>query len=175
MARLKAGDSVEGRLKGGSVGLGYFEIVRYRAFMEEIFQAWIPKIRISTATRVTIADQGAAVLDGVLSRVFLKLDRVALGLSVGIITGIGLFLTTLTLVLRGGESVGSNLRLLGQYLPVYTVTVSESFIGLLDGFVSGFIGGWGYALLRNSTMFLYLAAIHRRAELNNLRKLFRYF
>ena len=35
-------------MKGGSLGLGHFEIVRYWAFMEEIFQAWIPKIRIST-------------------------------------------------------------------------------------------------------------------------------
>ena len=48
MARSETGDCVEGRLKGGSVGLGRFEIVRYWAFKEEVFQAWIPKIRIST-------------------------------------------------------------------------------------------------------------------------------
>src|SRR5262249_31918105 len=31
--------------------LGCIEIVRYKAIVEEIFQAWIPKIRISTTTR----------------------------------------------------------------------------------------------------------------------------
>ena len=30
------------------VGLGDFEIVRYKAIVNEIFQAWIPKKRIST-------------------------------------------------------------------------------------------------------------------------------
>src|SRR5213593_800072 len=48
MARAKASDFVEGRMKGGSVSRGHFEIVRWWAFKEEIFQAWIPKIRIST-------------------------------------------------------------------------------------------------------------------------------
>jgi len=48
MARRKASDFVEGRVKGGSLGLGHFEIVRCWAFKEEIFQSWIPKIRIST-------------------------------------------------------------------------------------------------------------------------------
>ena len=48
MARRKASDFVEGRVKGGSLGLGHFEIVRCWAFKEEFFQAWIPKIRIST-------------------------------------------------------------------------------------------------------------------------------
>src|SRR5262249_9817059 len=37
-----------GRLRGVVLGLGCIGIVRYRAFKEEIFQAWIPKIRIST-------------------------------------------------------------------------------------------------------------------------------
>jgi hypothetical protein len=50
MARSKADDFVEGCIRGGSVGLGRFEIVRYWAFKEESFQTWIPKIRISTTT-----------------------------------------------------------------------------------------------------------------------------
>jgi len=48
MARAKASDFVQGRMKGGGLGLGHFEIVRCWAFKEEFFQAWIPKIRIST-------------------------------------------------------------------------------------------------------------------------------
>src|SRR5262245_26279784 len=50
MERSKTSEAVEGRLMGGYLGLGRFEIVRYKAIVEEIFQAWIPKIRISTTT-----------------------------------------------------------------------------------------------------------------------------
>jgi len=129
---------------------------------------------ISEEAQVSTNDVAAAV-DGVLARVFLKLDRVAFGLSTGITTGVVLFLATLTLVLKGGDVVGSNLQLLSQYFHAYTVTLSGSVLGLLDGFVSGFIGGWLYAFLRNSLTFLYIAAIHRRAEIYQLRKLFEYF
>jgi len=121
-----------------------------------------------------LTDEGAAVVDGVLSRVFLKLDSIAFGLSTGITTGMALFLATLALVLKGGDDVGSNLQLLSQYFPAYTVTLSGSISGLLNGFVSGFIGGWGYAFLRNSVRSLYLAAVRRRAELYRLRKFFGY-
>ena len=129
---------------------------------------------ISEEAQVSTNDVAAAV-DGVLARVFLKLDRVAFGLSTGITTGVVLFLATLTLVLKGGDVVGSNLQLLSQYFHAYTVTLSGSVLGLLDGFVSGFIGGWLYAFLRNSLTFLYMAALHRRAEIYQLRKLFEYF
>jgi hypothetical protein len=64
MARRKASDFVEGRVKGGSLGLGHFEIVRCWAFKEEIFQAWIPKIRISTK-RGTNRGAGLAILNRV--------------------------------------------------------------------------------------------------------------
>jgi hypothetical protein len=62
MARSKADDFVEGRIRGGSVGLGRFEIVRYWAFKEEIFQAWIPKIRISTTAGDVAIDIVRSVL-----------------------------------------------------------------------------------------------------------------
>jgi hypothetical protein len=128
---------------------------------------------ITEETQVPTDDVAAAV-EGALARVFLKLDRVSFGLSTGIITGMALFLVTLILVLKGGEVVGPNLQLLSQYFPAYTVTLSGSVLGLLNGFVSGFIGGWGYAFLRNSVTFLYLAAIHRRAERYYWRRFFEY-
>jgi protoporphyrinogen oxidase len=117
----------------------------------------------------------AETVEGILERVFLKLDRVAFGVSLGTVTGLALFLATLILVLKGGDVVGPNLRLLSQYFPGYHVTASGSALGLFYGFLTGFIGGWCFALLRNTIMFLYMAAIHRRAELYLLRKLFEYF
>ena len=114
-------------------------------------------------------------VETILERVFLKLDRVAFGVSLGTVTGLALFLATLILVVKGGDVVGPNLRLLSEYFPGYRVTASGSALGLFYGFLTGFIGGWFFALLRNTMMFLYMAAIHRRAELYLLRKLFEYF
>jgi len=115
------------------------------------------------------------VLEGALTQVFLKLDRVAMGLSVGMASGALLFLATLALVLKGGPMVGPTLGLLGQYFPGYTVTGPGSVLSLLYGFVSGFVVGWAFAFLRNVTVFLYMAVVHRRAELQALRRLLEYF
>ena len=114
------------------------------------------------------------VLQGALTEVFLKIDRVAMGLSVGVAAGALLFLATLGLVLKGGTIVGPTLGLLGQYFPGYTVTAAGSLLGLLYGFVSGFVVGWAFAFLRNATVFLYVAIVHRRAELQALRRLLEY-
>jgi protoporphyrinogen oxidase len=114
-------------------------------------------------------------VETILERVFLKLDRIAFGVSLGTVSGLLVFLATLILVVKGGDVVGPNLRLLSQYFPGYEVTASGSAVGLFYGFLTGFIGGWSFALLRNTMMFLYKAAIHRRAELYVLRQLFEYF
>jgi protoporphyrinogen oxidase len=114
------------------------------------------------------------VLQAALTRVFLKLDRVAFGCALGAASGVFLFLATLWLVLKGGGAVGPNLQLLSHYFPGYSVSASGSVAGLAYGFVTGFVGGWGYAFLRNAAVFLYMAIIHRSAELHLLRKLLEY-
>lgn len=114
------------------------------------------------------------VLQAALTRVFFKLDRVALGLSLGMAAGVLMCLATLAVVLKGGEVVGPNLQLLNQYFPGYSVSVRGSVLGLAYGFVAGFIGGWGFALLRNAALFLYMAVIHRRAELYVMRRFLEY-
>jgi protoporphyrinogen oxidase len=116
----------------------------------------------------------AAVLQQALSLAFPKLDRMALGLSLGLVTGFFLFLATLGLVLKGGNVVGPTLQLLSQYFPGYHVTAVGSFIGLLYGFVTGFIGGWGFALLRNAVVFFSMVFLHHRTERQLLRKLLEY-
>jgi len=115
------------------------------------------------------------VLEGALAKAFVKLDRVAFGLSIGVVSGALLFLATLALVLKGGSPVGPNLGLLAQYLPGYRVTAAGSVLGLVYGFVSGFVLGWTVAFLRNAIVFLYMAVAHRRAEWLALRRLLEYF
>lgn len=60
----------------------------------------------------------------------------------GLLLGVGLFVATNVLVLKGGAVVGPHLALLGVYLPGYSVT----FLGSLIGFVYAFV--IGYALGR---------------------------
>lgn len=134
-------------------------------------QEYHEEIRVETGAEVRDVEEA---LQAALTRVFLKLDRVAFGLSVGMAAGALLFLATLGLVLKGGNVVGPNLKLLGQYFPGYSVTLGGSALGLAYGFVAGFIGGWGFAFLRNVAVFLYMAIVHRRAELHLMRRLIEY-
>jgi hypothetical protein len=115
-----------------------------------------------------------ALPDDVLAQAFARLDRLAFGVAGGTALGLALFVATLALVLRGGDVVGPNLRLLAQYFPGYRVTALGSALGLGYGFVVGFVGGWVFAGLRNSALFVYLVIVHRRAELRHLRRILEY-
>lgn len=128
---------------------------------------------IREGARVELPDVTDVVREA-LAQVFSKLDPVAFGLAVGIVAGLVLFLATLFLVLKGGDSIGPNLQLLGQFLPGYSVTTLGSLLGLAYGFVFGFFAGWGFAVIRNTSMFLHFAIIQRRAELSVLRRIFDY-
>jgi protoporphyrinogen oxidase len=108
------------------------------------------------------------------ARAFAKLDRVAFGVAIGAVTGLLLFASTLLLVLKGGDVVGPNFQLLAQYFPGYSVTFSGSLVGLECSFLTGFLSGWAYALLRNLAVFLYTALIERRAERLQLHRFLEY-
>lgn len=112
-----------------------------------------------------IAEPAAA--DKVIIDAFAKLDRTALGFAVGTLWGLSVFVATIFLVLKGGEVVGPNLALLGQFFYGYTVTISGAFIGLVYGFVTGFALGWLIGLLRNSLMSAYLLGLKTRATLTS--------
>ena len=77
----------------------------------------------------------------VLTRVLL-LDAKVCGTVTGMLCGVGLFLATNWLVLKGGVDVGEHLSLLNQYFPGYRVTFAGSLIGFAYAFVSGFVGGY---------------------------------
>jgi hypothetical protein len=114
-----------------------------------------------------------AALEGALTRVFRKVDRRALGLAVGAVSGIGLWLLTLAMVVQG-DVVSPGLWLLSHYFPGYRVSVGGSVVGAGYGFATGFVVGWGGALLRNAVMLLSLAWAHRRAEFSALRRFLDY-
>ena len=108
-----------------------------------------------------------SMTDQVIIEAFAKLDRTALGIAVGSICGLVVFLATIALVLKGGEVVGPNLALLSQFFFGYTVTITGAFIGLVYGFVAGFVVGWLIALLRNALLSGYLITLKTSANLTS--------
>lgn len=78
----------------------------------------------------------------------LRLDATAQALAAGVLLGLGVFVATNWLVLKGGPVVGPNLALLAQFCPGYRVTFAGSLIGFAYGFLygglAGFAIGWIY-------------------------------
>jgi len=89
-----------------------------------------------------------ALEDIVLTRV-LCLNATIQGTVVGLVVGFGIFLATNWLILKGGETVGPHLALLGQFFIGYRVTFAGSLIGFAYGFGSGFLGGYMVAKIYN--------------------------
>jgi xanthine/uracil/vitamin C permease (AzgA family) len=87
-----------------------------------------------------------------------RVNALAFSLGAGLVMGVGLFLATNLLVLKGGpivgsdegpeELVGPHLGLLGQFFPGYQVTFLGSLIGFAYSFVLGavvfYAGAWLY-------------------------------
>jgi hypothetical protein len=71
----------------------------------------------------------------------LRLHARAWGIATGLVFGLGLFVATNVLVLKGGDVVGPHLSLLGAYLPGYSVTFAGSLIGFVYLFVIGYAFG----------------------------------
>jgi len=95
-----------------------------------------------------------------------KLDSIALGVSIGAVSGIAVFLATNLLLIKGGDQIGPNLALLGQYFVGYEVTVAGSFIGLFYGFLAGFMTGWLIAFLRNSLVTGYIVLLKLKGSVS---------
>ena len=79
----------------------------------------------------------------------MKMNAVISGVIFGLITGLGIFVVTIFLLIKGGEVVGPHLSLLGQFFIGYQVTFVGSIIGLLYGFGFGFLVGYLFAHLYN--------------------------
>ncbi|MBD3413379.1 MAG: hypothetical protein GF421_02985 [Candidatus Aminicenantes bacterium] len=71
----------------------------------------------------------------------------ALGLSGGILWGLGIFLATNFLLITGGQ--GQTLSKLNAFYFGYSFSFVGSLIGLVWGFIDGFITGWLFGLIYN--------------------------
>jgi hypothetical protein len=95
-----------------------------------------------------MAEQRKAPEQVVLTRM-LRLNATVQGVVTGLVAGLGVFIITNWLVLKGGKVVGPHLSLLGQFFIGYRVSFLGSLIGFLYGFVCGFIGGYFVARVYN--------------------------
>jgi hypothetical protein len=84
----------------------------------------------------------------VLTRL-LRLNATVQGVVTGIVAGLGIFIATNWLVLKGGDVVGPHLSLLGNFFIGYEVSFFGSLIGFAYGFVSGFVVGYVVATIYN--------------------------
>lgn len=103
--------------------------------------------------------------DEIIIQSLAKLDVIALGISVGIIFGLIIFLATNILVLKGGENIGQNLSLLNNYFIGYEVTPIGSISGFFWGFASGFVIGSMIAFLRNFIVTAYVFLLRLKGNL----------
>lgn len=90
----------------------------------------------------------------------LRLKMKALGLGLGMIFGMGIFVATNWLVLKGGTPspeggvvVGPHLELLSQFFIGYSVSFLGSFIGLAYGFSVGTLIGSVIASIYNKIVY----------------------
>jgi len=84
----------------------------------------------------------------VLTRL-LQLNATVYGIVLGTVVGLGLFVITNWLVIKGGPVVGPHLVLLSQVFIGYRVTFIGSLIGLVYGVVLGFGVGYFIAWMYN--------------------------
>lgn len=73
-----------------------------------------------------------------LKKALARASQQGWGVAIGAICGVGLFIATIWLVIKGGPNPGAHLSLLAVYFPGYSVT----FLGSLIGFVYAFVGGY---------------------------------
>ena len=105
------------------------------------------------------------------TRAFGRLDPTALAVALGTVTGLGLFIATVVLLLRQGSQVGHHLARLGYFLPGYQVTWPGAFVGLVEAALVGAALGAFLASAWNGYHRLFVALIVARETRRELQQL----
>ena len=108
---------------------------------------------IRTTPSGTVLSQAEAE-EQLLKQAVLRLNGNVLGLVMGIIGGLIIFVATNWLVIKGGEVVGPHLSLLNQFFIGYSVTFVGSLIGAVYGFITGYLSGLLIGWVYNAVIFL---------------------
>ncbi|MEP6957804.1 MAG: hypothetical protein ABI980_03670, partial [Nitrospirota bacterium] len=126
---------------------------------------------VPTRVSVPVGEAIGESEDKVIEVAFAKIDPLAFGIAVGVVSGIVIFMASAILLLRGGPVVGPTLSLLGNYLFGFEVTWVGAVMGLLEGGVLGFAVGALAAGLRNWALKAYAKVVRWREERDDRRHL----
>ena len=89
-----------------------------------------------------------ADLERLLEQRLVRVNAFSFGLAAGLLAGLGLFLATNWLLLKGGTPLGPHLGLLSQYFVGYQVSFAGSLVGFAYAFVlcfaTAYAGAWLY-------------------------------
>ena len=88
----------------------------------------------------------------IIRRAVVRMRARVMAIVFGMAGGLGVWVATAWLLIRGGVDVGKNLVLLHNYMPGYTVTWPGAFVGLFWGAVFGAIVGWFFAWVYNQVV-----------------------
>jgi hypothetical protein len=89
-----------------------------------------------------------------LSQAVARIQAGVMALVFGLIGGLGIFLMTVWLLIKGGQNVGRHLNLLGQFFIGYSVSWTGSIIGLFYGVLVGGAIGWAIGKIYNRIVAL---------------------
>ena len=89
-----------------------------------------------------------------VSQVVVRLHATVLAVVGAVVTGMGLFIITVWLVLKGGPQMGVHLQLLKHYFIGYSVSWSGSLLGLCYGALTGGVVGWSVGKIYNGVLLM---------------------
>lgn len=96
--------------------------------------------------------------------VFAYIDARALGISLGIVCGIWLFLLAFIPRVMKDFQVLRSVKLLAQYFPGFKMSYAGIMVGVVYACVVGFVIGYLFASIRNYLMHFYMKSLRRRGE-----------
>jgi len=99
-------------------------------------------------------DASPKYTDELLTEAVLRLNGNILGIVLGILFALVIFIATNWLVIKGGSVVGPHLGLLSQYFIGYSVSFVGSLIGVLYAFVFGYVSGLIIAWIYNDIVVM---------------------
>lgn len=89
-----------------------------------------------------------------ISRAIARVQADVLALVCAVVGGVGLWVMTIWLVLKGGPHTGEHLQLLSNYFVGYSVTWTGSVVGFLYGALAGGVVGWTIGRIYNGVVTL---------------------
>jgi hypothetical protein len=97
-------------------------------------------------------------IDAEIARAIARIQAGMLAFVFATLGGLGVFLMTAWLLVKGGQNVGLHLQLLGNYFWGYSVSWPGCFVGLFYGALLGGLSGWAIGALYN----LFVTYRHQR-------------